>query len=78
MSFMLRRIINVISSDMKMMALQPGLRGGEEAWRKFIRAVPPEEQGWMHSCQPLKPHLPSAIKGKKIEHDSREKKNKIK
>lgn len=32
----------------------------------------------MHSWQPLKPHLPSAIKGKKIEHDSRGKKNKKK
>lgn len=36
-------------------------------------AVHPEEQGWMHSWQALKPHLPSAIKGKKIEHDSSKK-----
>lgn len=28
MSFILRRIINVISTDMKMMVLEPGLRGG--------------------------------------------------
>lgn len=33
-------------------------------------AIHPEEQGWMHSWLALKPHLPSAIKGKKIEHDS--------
>ena len=29
-----------------------------------------EEWGWMHFWQILKPHLPSDIKRKKIEHDS--------
>lgn len=79
MSFILRRIINVISTDMKMMVLEPGLQGGGEDLGvggclekacSVYGAVHPEEQGWMHSWQALKPHLPSAIKGKKIEHDS--------
>lgn len=67
---------------MKMMALQPGLPGegrlgvggGLEKVHPISGAVPLEEQGWIHSWQPLKPHLPSAIKGKKMEHDSREEK----
>lgn len=79
MSFILRRIINVISTDMKMMVLEPGLQGGGEdvgvggsleKVHSVYGAVHPEEQDWMHSWQALKPHLPSAIKGKKIEHDS--------
>lgn len=82
MSFMLRRIINVISTDTKMMALESGLRrggglgvgGSLEKVHPISGAVPPEEQGWVDSWQPLKPHLPSAIKGKKTEHDSRDKK----
>lgn len=48
--------------------------GSLEKVHSVYGAVPPEEQGWMHSWQPLKPHLPSAIKGKKIEHDRRGKK----
>lgn len=48
--------------------------GGLEKVHPISDAVPLEEQGWMHSWQPLKPHLPSAIKGKKMEHDSREEK----
>lgn len=83
MSFILRRIINVISTDMKMMVLEPGLQGGGEDLgvggclekaHSVYGTVHPEEQGWMHSWQALKPHLPSAVKGKKIEHDSRAKK----
>lgn len=79
MSFILRRIINVISTDMKMMVLEPGLQGGGEDLgvraslekaHSIYGAAHPEEQGWMHSWQALKPHLPSAIKGKKTEHDS--------
>lgn len=86
MSFALRRIINVISTDTKMMVFEPGLQGGGEdlAVRASLEkahsiygAVHPEEQGWMHSSQALKPHLPSAIKGKKTEHDSIAKKGSV-
>lgn len=64
---------------MKMMVLEPGLQGGGEDLgvraslekaHSIYGAAHPEEQGWLHSWQALKPHLPSAIKGKKTEHDS--------
>ena len=61
------------------MVLEPGLQGGGdelgvggslEKAHFVCDAVHPEEQGWMHSWQALKPHLLSTIEGKKIEHDS--------
>lgn len=63
---------------MKMMVLEPGLQGGGvdlgvggslEKVHFILWCCSPRGTGWMHSWQALKPHLPSTIKRKKIEHD---------